>query len=303
MKYILVKAGERQPSAFSDLKELVNYQEGPQVGFFTLFKPGLRLVRNRTEDHRNCAFAIAHYIVNPHVSRQHPLYFQPLDAEMLMAAADKYEYVLAGIVTQTHLPSDEQVLTNIQYIARDADENLIDITTGLPLKNDASVTFFTGLFGFVRMCGLPIYHMIMNNDLIHATDGLDYVHTAQDTAWIQLSESDGTAAKHVFSINTSSNAHVVGSTIVTTGTQFRLTPFGEPRNVFRGANMADVLANSNFTVTGGLKYAVDGADLVIQTPYVGLVDVFELKFNCGHFFDIAHESERPTFRYVVIRSA
>lgn len=303
MKYILVKAGERQPSAFSDLKELVNYQEGPQVGFFSLFKPGLRLIRNRTVDNRECAFGVAHYVANPTVSRQHPLYFKPINASTLMQAADQHDYVMAGMVTSTHLPSEEQSLPNMQYIARNADGNLIDVETGQRLKEDTRVTFFTALFGFVRVRGLPVYHMILNTDLIHASDGFDFLHTAEDTMWTLLSDYDGTAVQHIFSMEASSNATIVGSTIVTTGPEFELNPFGQPRNVFRGEDLSQILAAADYTITSGLEHETANGRILIKTPRVGSVDTLELKFNCGHFFNIAHLSERPTFKYVIMRSA
>jgi hypothetical protein len=302
MKHILVKAGERQPSAFSDLKELVNYEEGPQVGFFSLFKPGLRLIRNRTVDNTDCAFAIAHFVVDPLGSRQHPLYFKPLDVKMLMNAADRYDYVMAGMTTKTHLPSEEQTLLNMQYIARATDGNLVNAETGERLKDNIRVTFLTAIFGFVRVKGFPIYHMILNTDLIHASDGFDYYDTSEDTKWMLLSDFDGTAVNHIFSMETSPNATIVGSTIVTTGPEFRLNPLGQPRNVMRNENLSQILAASDYTITSGLDYVVENGEFVIKTPRAGSVDTFELKFNCGHFFDIAHPSERPTFKYVVLRS-
>lgn len=302
MKYILVKSGERQPSTFSDFKELVNYvDDNPQVGFYTLVNPGVRLVRNRKPNNHDCAFAIVHYVVDAASPVQHESYHYPINSALLMAAADKYDYVMAGIVTSSHLPSDEQRLINMQYIARRADGVLVNVETELPIRDDHTVTYMTAMFGFVRVKGFPAYYMIINDALLHVTDGFDFFDVPQDTLWMLLTEHDGAMRDRMFMPEVSADARLIGSTIMVQGSGFDLKLFDNPCSVFRNEDTAAILANASYKVTTNLKYNVVGNVFKVDTPYHGTQGFIELEFDCGRFFAVARPHEKPTFKYVVLR--
>jgi hypothetical protein len=300
MKYILVKAGERQLSVFSEFIELVNYQDVPQVGFYSLVPPGLRLVRNRTNDDRDCAFAVAHYVIDPAKSRQHEAYHKPINTALLLQAVETYDYVMVGMVTSTHLPSEEQRITNLSYIARGADGQLIDLETNQPVRDDFRVTFLTGLFGFIRIEGFPAYYMILNPNLIHVTDGFDFFHTQEDTLWMLINEHDETLRNRMFAPRVSDNARMIDSTILVDGTEFELNLFTDPCNVFRREDKGQLLDNALWTVTSNLNFKTSSGAFIVDAPVPGKVGFFELTFHGGHFFKVAKPSERLIFKYVVI---
>lgn len=300
MKYILIKAGERYPSGFSDLKELINYQGGPQVGFFTLFRPGIRLIRNTTTNDPDCAFCLAHFMVNPALSQQHPLYVTPVRTRTLTDAADRYDYVIVGMVTPTSAPSEHQTLPNVKYISRTDSGNLIDVISGEQINTEDNTTHVTTLFGFVRLKGLPVYTMIINTELMHMTDGVDYLDEPHGIFWQNLSERDGTVAQHLLTPHVAGGT-IVGTTIVAGPEDVCISPFGETPNAFRGEDLSAIFSNADYTIDCHFEYDIVGSDIFIKVPPAS-VGVFHLKFNCGRLFEIASPEEVIELKYVIVRA-
>lgn len=300
MNYILVSEGERRLSAFSDFVETVNHQDVPQVGFYTRLDPTLRIVRNRTRNRTESQpFALAHYHVDSALAEQPASHFRPIDIDVLMQAADKYDYVFFGAITSTHQTADYQVIPAAQYLARTSDGTLVDVETELPVGgNDGGMTFVTSFFGFVRVIGLPLYYMVLNPSLVHPTDGFDY--HGQHTTWMLLNNRDGSLRNRVFT-PTVSGAYQAGDTIVCgRGTTFKLDFFGGSCSVFDSSLSTDILMSVPVHVhaSQNLTHAVNHNH--IEVTVGDDPGYIEIEFNCGHFFEVASDTENLKFKYAVL---
>lgn len=301
MKYVLVKDGARTPSTFSDFVELVNHQDDvPPVGFFQQSPPGLRLVRNRTEGSVH-PFAITYYHSNPTSRVQHPQMFIPLEIDVMERAAEKYDFVMVGVVTAELSNAGHHTLAEVRYVSRTSQGQLVDARTDLPVDDASNLLFMTTLLGFVRVKGFPVHYLIVNPDLIRVTDGFDYYDYRADTLWMLLSERDGNIRARMFTPHVS-NARLIDTTIIASST-FQLRFFDDPCSILRNESIDTILKGAAWTVTTDLQYTVEGGAFNITAPAPGRVAFFEVEFHCGHFFDVASLSERLTFKYVVLGNA
>jgi len=300
MRHIIVKEGARQPSVFSDFIETVNASNDAQVGFFTRVDPGLRLVRNRTREDLNCAFALAHFQVDPSLPVQPRSHFHPIDTDLIANIADQHDFVMVGVVTHSAHVHDYRAMTEIKYIARDSAGFLVDITTNRRLQLDGNVTFFTAFFGFVRVQGFPAYYMILNPNLVHATDGFDYFQPETNTLWTLLSDHDGTLKESLFP-PVVTGARLIGNTILTNQSQFNFSVLTSQTGVFRRENPGKLFDDSQWNINSNLGCEVSNGTFTIDSPPLGQVGFFELSLHAGLFFEVASEHERLTFKYVVHR--
>src|SRR5512139_814201 len=117
-RIVLIKEGEYRPSLFADFVETVNQPEAEQVGFYTRHDYTFRLTRNRSSLEPTFPIALAHYNVDVACQVQDPKLFRPIDTESMFAALDKYEYVMFGAPTPTHLVHDQHLFAEAMYIAR-----------------------------------------------------------------------------------------------------------------------------------------------------------------------------------------
>jgi hypothetical protein len=300
MKYILVKEGEHRPSVFSDLVEVINHADVEQVGFFTKVDPGLRLIRNRSDTDTNLPFAVAHYHTEPTLKHQPSTHFRPLNTDIMISALEEYDYVIFGTVTPTHMVHDHTAIVSSRYIARKHDGKLIDVQTQEIINPDHSnVTFFTGFVGMVKCLGLPVYYMILNNNLIHATDGFDYYHTSSDTLWMLLSDYDGTLKNRLFTPVFDDTCKVIDSTILPSFDSFTLSFFDTDCSVLRRENLKEIMDNVTYNINTNLSYTLEG-NVFTFTRTPGTVGYIEIEFKCGLFFDLANQVERPLFKYVIL---
>lgn len=302
MRHILVKEGARQPSVFSDFIETVNANEAPQVGFFTRVDPGLRLIRNRTREDRDCAFAIAHFQVDPVLPIQPRSHFHPINTDFIAAAADEHDFIMVGVVTQSHHVHDYKSILEVKYIVRDADGFLLDLITKERIRADGKVTFFTAFFGMVRVKGFPAYYMILNPNLVHVTDGFDYYESASNTMWTLLGDVDGNLKEALFQPEVL-NGRIIGTSILTDEPYFNFSVLTSKTGVLRRESAVELFNNSEWTVETNLNYFATEGGFQVSSPKVGEVGFFELHLKCGAFFELANELERPTFKYVVHRYA
>jgi hypothetical protein len=299
MKYILVREGDRTPSLFGDFTTVVNPDELPQIGFYHRVEPGLRLVRNNTRNGTS-AFAIAHYQTDPSLRVQHPSYFRPIDLDLITTALDKYEYVIFGVLASHHITKDTEAIEKAQYFARTADGVVIDIETNLPIESKFG-TMITAFFGAVRFAGFPVYSLILNSDLVHATDGFDFYDVPAQAMWFLLSEKDGPLCQHFLIPTIEDPARVIGNVIITTQPTFTLSFLTSPISILKREDPANILANAQWTVDTNLQYTTVNGSFVVATPAHG-IGYFEIQFHCGLLFDQARPTEHPTFKYVVLNN-
>lgn len=299
---VLIKEGEYRPSLFADFVETVNQPEAEQVGFYTRHDYTFRLTRNRSTLEPTFPIALAHYNVDVARQIQDPKLFRPIDTDSMFDALNKYDYVMFGAITPSHIVQDQQLFGDAIYIARNADNKLVNALTDEVLQPDAdSVTFVTTFFGAVRMKGLPVYVIILNSSLTRVTDGFDYYHEPSDALYSLVTDHDGTIKDTVFAPSVS-GARVFGNILYADDNGgIDLSLFAHP-SVLRELDTMAILTASTYTVDTNLNYYIDGSTIRILRPYpfTAAAYYFSLTFHCGTFFEIASIIEQPTFNYVVI---
>lgn len=294
---VLIKEGEYRPSLFAEFTETVNQQDVEQVGFYVRHDYTFRLTRNRSTLNPSFPLAIAHYNVDVASSIQDPVLFRPLDMELMFDALDRYDYVMFGAITPSHIVGDQSLLPEALYIARNSDGKLVNALTDEVLHpNSDKVTFVTTFFGVVRMKGLPVYTIVLNQAMTHVTDGFDYYHAPSDTKYIIVSDHDGTVKDTVFAPKVS-NARMFGDTLLANRTNITLEFFSFP-SVLRETDVA--INHTLFDISTDFPYTIDGNAVHIDTTYKK-VGFFTITFKCGPFFDVASTIERPTFSYLILR--
>lgn len=304
MKYVLIKEGEYRPNLFTDFTETVNRDEGvEQVGFYSRMDPTMRLLINRSDLNPEMPLAVAHYHVDPSSTIQVPMRYRPIDMELMYKALETYDYVMFGLITPTHLVTDYKMLSSAIYMARNAQGKLVNVETGELINADSdTATFFTSYFGLVRAKGLPVYYLIMDPKLLHATDDFDYKHTASDTSFVLISDHDGTIKQNVFA-PTFTGAQVFSNTLLTNRDEISLKLFTGIDSVLRNEDAGQLLNSADFTIDTDLPHALLDNTITIYPRQSDIsIGYFNIKFNCGKFFDVAHELERPEFNYLIIRS-
>jgi hypothetical protein len=298
MKYILVRQGGNRASAFSDIVEQVNYQDVPQVGFYTQVAPSMRLIRNRTTDNHDSPFAIARFHVDPALKVQPPSHFRRIDMRAVERMMTNHKYVIYGVVNPTHHVIDHTVLDGAVYVARDADGKLINAQTG-DVLGDSKVTFMTVFFAFVRVKGLPIYLMVLNPNLLSATDGFDCYHEETDTKWIMLPERDNALIERVFTPQIYDGT-LIGNVIVRDegDGQPMIQLFNDPCGILYDEKhlRSDVFINGVATIDTNLSvFTMDGA-VRISSQGRGYVRIV---FDLGDYFNLSR-TEHPALEYVVL---
>lgn len=302
-RIVLIKEGEYRPSLYADFTETVNQVAIEQIGFYSRHDYTFRLTRNRSTTDPTYPLALAHFNVNVASQVQDPVLFRPVDTESIFTALEKYDYVVFGAITPTHLVVDQTLLIDAIYIARNCDGKLVNALTDQVLQPDTTkVTFVTSFFGVVRMKGVPVYTIILNPTLTHVTDGFDYRHKQSNTLYSIVSDHDGTIKNTVFAPSII-GAELFGDTLLATHDSFVLSFFSSP-SVLRDQKDDNLLANMSYTIDTNLTYTIDRQSIIVETPHVEAgnvtVNYFSITFHCGMFFDIASTTERPTFRYLVI---
>lgn len=300
-RIVLIKEGEYRPNLFADFVETVNRPEAEQVGFFAHHDYTFRLTRNRSTMEPAHPIALAHYNVDVANPVQDHKMFRPIDTEAVFKALDKYDYVMFGTITTSHLVLDQHLLPNSMYIARNKDGKLVNAVTDEVIQPDTDkVTFITTFFGVVRMKGLPVYVIILNSSLTHVTDGFDYHHVPTDTSYIIVTDHDGAIKDAVFA-PAIEGAHRVDPILYATDETIIVKMFSFP-SVLRDAHPATILANSSFSITTTLEYQIDSSfNIHIHRPSQRpSIHYFSLKFHCGLLFDIASIIEQPTFNYIIV---
>lgn len=300
MRHVVIKEGEYRPSAFSDLVETVNRFDTEQVGFYTRIDYALRLVRNRSLTNPEMPLAIAHYHVDTASPIQQSGFFRPVDIELMISALETYEYVLFGIISKQHIISDYKLVNQATYIARTSAGKLIDLSTNQVVnETDDTVTFITAFFGMVRMKGLPVYQIIMDSKLLHATDGFDYHHTLSDTMYTLINDHDGSVRDNVFNLQIE-GGELYGNTILVTGNELRFSFFKGNDSILRNENSGELIRNNypNVATIHTVSYLWDGT--IAFTPTAGFTTV-EITFNSGVFYDISAPSERHVFKYLIVK--
>ena len=295
---VLIKEGEYRPSLFAEFTETVNRPDYEQVGFFTRHDYTFRLTRNRSLLEPKFPLALAHYNVDVTNPIQDPKLFRPIDTDTMFEALETYDYVIFGAITPTHLVIDQSLFVDVMYIARDKYGKLVNAETHEALQPDSEgVIFVTAFLGMVRMRGLPVYVVILNPSLTHATDGFDYRHEPSDTLYSIVTDHDGTIRDTVFA-PTIDGAQVFGQTLLATHPKIILNFFSYP-SVLRDTEIRNFLASSSYTIDTNTNYTIDGTDIHI-TPREASVCYFNITFHCGTFFDVAGMIEKPTFNYLII---
>lgn len=301
MRHIIIKEGEYRPNAFSNLVETVNADYAEQVGFFTRIDYALRLTRNRSTTNPHMPLAIAHYHIDPAAPQQSPEFFRPIDTELMITALEKYNYVLFGVVTKQHMLNDYKLIHLARYIARTDDGKLIDLETQELLNpTDKSVTFMTSFFGIVRMKGLPVYQLILDPKLVHATDGFDYYHSAADTMYTLINDFDGYVRDNVFNVQIHGGQAFDSTVLASPGGVVSFEFFGGRDSILRDEDGAKIFAGADCTVSAPTADVTYNGSRVIIDVYQQFTPV-TISFNCGKFYDIASAVERPVFKYLIVK--
>lgn len=301
-RIVLIKEGEYRPSLFADFVETVNRPEAEQVGFYTRHDYTFRLTRNRSTLEPTFPIALAHYNVDVACQIQDPKLFRPIDTESIFRALNKYDYVMFGAITPSHIVQDQQLFGEAMYIARNEDNKLVNALTDEVLQPDTDkVTFITTFFGVVRMKGLPVYVIILNSSLARVTDGFDYHHEPSDTLYSLVTDHDGTIKDTVFAPFIT-GVREFGSVLYAEdagGISFNF--FTHP-SVLRNMDTNSIFADCDYTIDTNLGYFMDGSTIHVSRPYpiTSIAYYFSITFHCGTFFEIASTIEQPTFNYVVI---
>lgn len=296
-RIVLIKEGEYRPSLFADFAETVNQPAVEQVGFYSRHDYTFRLTRNRSTLDPTFPIAVAHYNVDVACEVQDPKLFRPIDTASMFKALDKYDYVMFGAITQTHLVTDINLLATARFIARNSEGKLVDAFTDEVLQpDDNKVTFVTTFLGMVRMKGLPVYAIILNPTMTHVTDGFDYYHASSNTMYSIVSDHDGTIKDTVFAPNIR-GARLFGETLLVHDFCVVLTFFTTP-SVLR--NMHVIVDEDWVTIDTNLLYRIEDNTIIVFMDPNKPVAHFSIRFNCGTFFDVASIIEQPQFNYLII---
>lgn len=297
-RIVLIKEGEYRPNLFAEFTETVNHLDVEQVGFYVRHDYTFRLTRNRSNLDPTFPLALAHYNVDVAGTVQDPVLFRPIDTESIFSALDKYEYVMFGAITPSHVVTDQSLLPSAMYIARNTNGKLVNALTDEVLQPDTDkVTFITTFFGIVRMNGLPVYTIVLNQAMTHVTDGFDYYHEPSDTKYIIVSDHDGTIKDTVFAPSVSP-AQQFGDTLLVHKDITTITLFSHP-SVLRD-ELIDI-EDTQFTVTTDLTYSILKNQIIILTDKTQRIGFFTIEFHCGAFFEVASMMEQPKFSYLIIR--
>lgn len=300
-RIVLIKEGEYRPNLFSDFTETVNQLDVEQVGFYTRHDYTFRLTRNQSTIDTSFPLALAHYNVNVASVVQDPTLFRPVNTELIFTALDTYDYIMVGCVTKSHLVTDQSLLPHVIYIARDNNGKLINVETCELIQPDGNdVTLVTTFFGVVRMTGLPLYTIILNSSLTHATDGFDYDHRDTDTMYRLVTDHDGSVKSTVFSPSIT-GATQIGDTLLSQTTTTSIAFFDFPSVLHEWG--VPLLNNVPYTIQTDLEYRILDDTITLTTerdPARITIHQFSITFNCGLFYDIVGIIEKPTFSYLVI---
>lgn len=304
-KFVFIKEGDAKPNIFLDLMETVNCRidhtdYSQQVGFYSRMDYSLRLGRNRTDQNPEMPLALFHFTVDPTQTTQNADTFRPVDVKKMMDILDAgADFVLFGFYSDSHLVTDYSLIQNAKYVVRDDKEVLIDYDTKQPILADpkASVAFITTLFGMVKIGPLPVYYLILDQDLVHISDGLDYQDTTNDVMYHL--DNDATIKENFFSPTFDKGVTQIGPNILlTTVDSFTIDVFGD--SLFEQYMGKTVTPATNITVDSDLTIAQKKNKITVTvTKPVGYV---KYSVDAGKFFNTVQPAEKLEFEFVILKS-
>lgn len=304
-KFVFIKEGDAKPNIFIDLMETVNCRVdhsdyAQQVGFYSRMDYSLRIGRNRTDQNPEMPIALFHFTVDPTQATQNADTFRPVDIKKMMDILDGgADFVLFGFYSDSHLVTDYSLIQNAKYVIRDDKDRLIDYDTKEPITANANqkVAFITTLFGMVKLGPLPVYYLILDQDLVHVSDGFDYQDTVNDVRYHL--DNDATVKENFFAPDFGKDVTQVGpNMLLTSADSFTIDVFGD--SLFEQYMGKTATPTVDITVTSDLTVVTKKNKLTVTvTKPVGYV---KYSIDAGKFFNMIQPAEKLEFEFVVLKS-